>query len=804
MPEGERPEANESWSEEIHRRGLWQAAAGYLAVGWALIEVVSTLVDRGIVPDSLFRGALVVLALGFPVILATAYVQSPPTAKLKRAAEGGDEGATDVGFIPGRLARLLTWRNALLGGVGAFALLGVFTAGTTVMRVTGLTAEGPPPLEPDRIAVFPFEVRGAADLAYLGEGIVDLVSSRLDGAGSVTAVDPRAVIAGVNRGRVDSRDPASADALASSLRAGRFVTGALLDVGGRLRLTAYLHETGRPDATSEGATVEGAADSVFVLLDGLIAQLLAQVVSDDTDRLQAQGTVTTTSLDAAKQYLSGERLLRAGRYRESAEAYERATELDSTFALAHYRRSIAADWTDAYDIRSSAERAMQYGDRLSPRELGVLEAVRLRRNGRIEEAERAFRARLHADPEDLEALAQYGELLFHDVGRQGRSTMESMAPFRLAVELEPANSIAVVHLARLYALADSSERLEETARVVHEIAPDGERAVEIDALRASVFDDSVLAAEVVDRLDGEAWYFRFFAAHAVNRFARDPWLAARFLAGHRDDDPLLGVLGTTVDVALGRTSAVRALFFRPSIRDDGRWNLLEAYLFAAGALPVDSARMSALAARLATVSGEELLRQTWVPAYEDMNPRFMEYERDYHRAVLLVRLGRSAEARQILDALAAQEPFMGLGSVKRDAERSLVAQLLVARGDSAAALDTLRAMELAIAHAITVQPLADQAPARFLRAELELALGDAATAKAYFTGLDELWSPWEAYFRPRIYERLGRLAERDGDTDEAILQYSRFVEFWADCDPDLVPLREEVRARRDALARSRG
>lgn len=804
MPQGERPDPKESWSEEIHRRGLWQAAAGYLAAGWAVIEVVNTLVDRGIVPDPVFRGALVVLALGFPVILATAYVQSPPAGKGAGAADEGGDGETDSGLIPRGVARLLTWRNAVVGGFGAFALLGLFTAGTTVMRVAGLSADGPPPIEPDRIAVLPFDVRGSPDLAYLREGIVDLVSSRLDGAGSVSAVDPRAVIAGVNGGEVDPDDPASADALAASLRAGRFVTGDLLDVGGRLRLTAYVHETGRPGGAPESATVEGSADSVFVLLDGLVAQLLSRVVSDETDRLQALGTVTTTSLDAAKAYLDGERLLRAGRYREAAEAYERATELDSTFALAHYRRSIAADWIDAYDIRSSAEQALQYGDRLSPRELGVLEAVRLRRNGRIEESERAFRARLHADPDDLEALVQYGELLFHDIGRRGRSMMESMIPFRRAVELEPANPIAVVHLARMYALADSTERLKEIARVVHEYAPESERAVEIDALVASVFHDSALARDVKARLDGEAWYYRFYAVHAANRFARDPWLATELLAGHRDDDPLLGSLGTSVDLTLGRPSAVRAFFARPQIRDDGRWNMLEAYLFAAGALPADSARMSALAERLATIPGEELLRLAWIPAYEDMNPRFMEFERDYYRAVLLIRLGRADEARRILDGLAAQPPFEGLGSVKRDAEQSLTARLLLAHGDSVAALDTLRAMQLFVPHAITVQSLADQAPARFLQAELEMAIGDPETARAYFTGLDELWSPWEAYFRPRLYERLGRLAEMDGDVDEAIAHYTRFVDLWADCDSELVPVREEIRARRDALLRARG
>ncbi|HSG07357.1 MAG TPA: serine/threonine-protein kinase, partial [Longimicrobiales bacterium] len=43
----------------------------------------------------------------------------------------------------------------------------------------------------DVIAVLPFTVNGGPELAYLGEGLMDLVSGRLDGAGTLRVVDPR-------------------------------------------------------------------------------------------------------------------------------------------------------------------------------------------------------------------------------------------------------------------------------------------------------------------------------------------------------------------------------------------------------------------------------------------------------------------------------------------------------------------------------------------------------------------------------------------------------------------------------------
>jgi len=796
------PDPRESWSEEIHRRGLWQVTVGYLAGGWALIEVVDIFVGQEILPAAAFRGALLVLAIGFPVVLGTAYVQSTPARKDPAAGAAGT-GEVDPGFIPRPIARLLTWRNAILGGVGAFALLGLFTAGSTLVRTAGL-AEGEPTIEPNRIAVLPFNVRGAPELAYLGEGIVDLASARLDGAGPLTAVNPRVVIAGATGRELDSTDPDAVDRFASSLRAGRFVTGEVFEAAGRLRLTAYLRTTGDPADQATAVSVEGVADSVFPLLDELVARLLAGAVSEDGDRLEARAALTTRSLDAAKAYLQGERQLREGLYREAARSYEQAVELDSTFALAHYRRTIAADWVDAFDIRSSAERASAFADRLSPRERDLLEAVRLRRNGRIAEAEARFRARLHQDPDDVEALVQYGELLFHDVARQGRSALKSIAPFQRALDLEPANQIAQTHLARLYVLAESSGRRDEVTEGALALGPEVEHAPELQALRISAAPDSARLSELRAMLAGRPWFQRFYAAHAVSNYGRNPRLAKELLAGHGDESVLLRLLDLTADVQLGRHAEARAFFGQPAVEGDPTWRMLEAFLAGNQVVVDDPNRLEHLVRALALTSAEDIRRSAWVPPYEDMTLPFLRFERDYYRGLLLVRLGRTDEARRMLDTLRAADPFAGVGSVAEDAVGSLEAELRVAAGDPEGALAVLRDMELSVPHAITVRYLPDASRARFLRAELEAELGDLQTARSYYEGLDEAWSVWDNVHRPRIYERLGRLAEREGDVDGAIAYYTRFVDMWADCDPELVPLRDEVAARRDALVRNRG
>ena len=799
------------WYQEIHRRGLWQAAAGFLAAAWVVIEVVDLLTSRGLLPDWAFNGALIVLVVGFPVILATAYVQTPPLENPSGDSKGPRVTAPDDGGEPNpepidtRVAGVLTWRNALVGGVAAFALLGLATAGSTLLQVTGLGSETESDaLIEDQIAVLPFSVRGSPELAYLGEGIVDLVSAKLDGAGSFTTVDPRAVIGLAKAAGLDVSDPDHSWRLASELQASHYVTGDLLEMAGRLQLTAYLYDMNDQDSPFQQASAEGSTEEIFDLLDDLVADLLASSMSTDTDRLQALATLTSGSLDAAKEYLTGEQLMRAGRYRESAAAFDRAIELDSTFALAYYRKSIAADWIDAYDIRSSADRAFEYSDRLSERDRGLLNALRLRRNGRIVEAEQAFRTQLHVYPDDVEALVQFGETLFHDIERRGRSIQESMVPFERALQLEPGNLIALIHLARLYAISDSTDQLAETARVLAEIAPDSERAREVEALYAHVLADTAGIRSLNEQLLGKPWYYRIYAVLGVDRFARNARAAEEILAARESDVPLLMVNVPIVLLEQGRLDDARTFLAQQNLRDIPSWNLFEASALTSGLLPPDPERMASLADRIATIEPNELLATFWLPPYEDMTPEFASFTRDYYRALLLIQLGRVPEARSLLDEMIRREELVGMGTVKRDAELVLESEILLQAGDRQGALEVLRSVEYQVPHALTVTPMPDQARSRILRSELEQEIGDVTAAKAFLEGLDESWSPWDGMYRSSVYRLMGQIAEDEGRSEDAILNYNRLLDLWQNCDSELVPVRDEIEARRNALVRETG
>lgn len=188
-------------------------------------------------------------------------------------------------------------------------------------------------LDADLIAVLPFRVTGGdSTLLPLGEGMVDLLALKLGGAEGARAVDGRALFAAL-------RGPAAANAgsprdsalaVARALGAGDALLGSVIGLGARLTLHALLLDVASGQPRGE-ARVEGHRDSLALLVDQLAAQVLSVGAEIEGHRIAA---LTTTSLPALRAYLAGRADFRRGRSAESAMAFQRALDLDSTFALA--------------------------------------------------------------------------------------------------------------------------------------------------------------------------------------------------------------------------------------------------------------------------------------------------------------------------------------------------------------------------------------------------------------------------------------------------------------------------------------
>ncbi len=268
--------------------------------------------------------------------------------------------------------------------------------------------------EAERIAVLPFSASGPG-VEVLGEGMVDLLATNLQGVGGIQTVDPRLVLKRWGRKDPDEEGVQEALDLGRELDAGSVVTGSAVSAGGRVRLAADLYAVTSGERLGR-AQVDGPADSILPLVDRLSVALLRDVWRSREPLPSLDlGSLTTDSIAALRAYLQGERYYRRFALDSALAQYTRAVEVDSAFALAHLRRALVFGWTGGYGNPASlqaAEAGFRYADRLPPRSRRLLEGYRAFQEGAARAID-SMQAYVKDYPADLEGWYFYGEALYH-------------------------------------------------------------------------------------------------------------------------------------------------------------------------------------------------------------------------------------------------------------------------------------------------------------------------------------------------------------------------------------------------------
>ena len=223
------------------------------------------------------------------------------------------------------------------------------------------------PLDADLLAVAPFDVE-APSLALWKEGLVDVMSRNLDGAGVLRTV-PASFIFQHWRGRADVR---SALALGKATGARLVLYGGLLAAGDSVRATAVLYDAvaGHKLAEIERRDIAARVDR---LSDSLTVAVLRELGRSRRIDIARATSSPTTSFPALKAYLQGEQFYRATLWDSAQARFERAIALDSTFALAYHRLAAIRQWRDPNDFPDSAaydlmRRTSRFASGLGPRE----------------------------------------------------------------------------------------------------------------------------------------------------------------------------------------------------------------------------------------------------------------------------------------------------------------------------------------------------------------------------------------------------------------------------------------------------
>jgi serine/threonine-protein kinase len=358
---------------------------------------------------------------------------SEPTVSRSAASRIAHATAAEPRQATGPSAgRPLARRPRVIAGVAVAAAVAASAWGLT--RTSAWPGAG---ASHGRFAVLPFSVRGSEQLAYLGEGVVDLLSRNLDGVDDLQAIDPGTVLAVLAK-RGDTAGAEQGPAILRRIGAGTYITGSVVVTGPILRIQASLYEIGDEAPPRAQASVEGDTAQVLQLVDRLSAELMVKRRPGPVFRLTQTAAVTTRSLPALKAFLEAERTLRNGQPDTAIAGFQRAIAEDSTFALAHYRLAVAAGWAERHPLSTDAvERAMATSQRLADRDRRLLTAYAAFRRGAPNVAERQYRDILEDYPDDLEAEFQLADVLFQYNPLRGRPRGEARELFDKVLALDP-------------------------------------------------------------------------------------------------------------------------------------------------------------------------------------------------------------------------------------------------------------------------------------------------------------------------------------------------------------------------------
>jgi hypothetical protein len=172
---------------ELKRRNVFKAGVAYLALGWVVTQVTSTLGPAMNLPAWIVPVVVWIGAIGFPFVIAFSWIYEITPEGLKRESEV--DRSTSITHITGRrMDYLIVGMLALAIGFSALAYFGPRRSASTASgeatapAAVSTTQGGPsampaatpaaPAVSDDSIAVLPFvDMSQAKDQEYFSDGI---------------------------------------------------------------------------------------------------------------------------------------------------------------------------------------------------------------------------------------------------------------------------------------------------------------------------------------------------------------------------------------------------------------------------------------------------------------------------------------------------------------------------------------------------------------------------------------------------------------------------------------------------------
>ncbi|HKV50320.1 MAG TPA: serine/threonine-protein kinase [Gemmatimonadaceae bacterium] len=775
----------------IGGRAMIRRALAFYAVAFVIVAVVAKAAIVGIgLPDWVFPGSLVVMALGLPVILFTGYAQFVA----RRAATTSPTftpGGTPSVSTHGTMANLalkasphLSWRRTTLGGayaVGAFVLLvgafmllralGIGPAGSLLARGR-FTAR-----EPVIIADFAVQHTDTA----LGAVVSDAVRAALSQSQVISLVPPPEIAAALKRMERPANtrlDLATAREMAQRAGVKAVVDGQVTGVGTGYILTLRLVSA---DSGVELASFRETGDGPRGLIDAAdqLARKLRAKIGESLRSVQGSPPLvqaTTASLEALRLFSEAARANAIEENPQAAVQYARqAVAADSNFASAW--RLLAAVLANTNGSRAEADSAIEHAYRLRDR-LPDME--------RLQTEAFYFFQGPHQDRG--RALAAYLALL-----ARGDSTVA------------PVNAGEVLRTEREYARAESMNMLAIHADPHTGIAVGNALEMELDQ-------GHVDSATKMLR----AWEQRTPNAHGTGfheiflRYALGDTTGLRQVVDSfaRSSDPAFREWG------LGGQTALALLHGRLADAERAGREL-------SALLPATDAKRLQDAVFRATVDAwfhgpsPNVVHALDASLADTPLERLPLADRPYFDAATAYAVaGAPDKAAAIVAQYRRDVTDTSRFRLRRPSLDAALGTIALVRGDAKTAIDEFRRSDVAD----------DGLPSRECAPCVHFALGRAFGAAGQ---ADSTIAEYEAYIATPywlkltggesteisfgdalvlagVHKRLGELYEATGDRQKAASHYAAFVALWKNADPELQPQVEDVRRRLARLGEAEG
>ena len=532
-------------------------------------------------------------------------------------------------------------------------------------------------------------------------------------------------------------------------------------------------------ASEEGDGQESIPGMIDKLARATRGELKEKVASIQTAS-RGVAEMTTVSMEAYQHYFRGEELIHAQEFEQAIEEYQKAVDMDSTFALAWYRLAYAIGWSDEGLASEPLAMAVKLIDRIPEKEQYLVRAEVARIDSGFAQGVVVLRKMQEHYPDDKEMIFQIGDWLFHS-----GETDSSMVYLKRVLEVDQTHMRAIGHLAMAAnRVGDPGEMRSAAQRLIEQDPSAQAYAFLADACRRTGDLEAAESAVEKGRLL-EPWQESIALAMLNNMYERENFdgVEELFLPYLEKGDPESGLTPRFVDAILSNFYVERGRF-------NDLFAMLETSLERERA-EGDTLYVAACLGNQALMKGmygedwdasKAALREIESMELETDSPRYWD---KMHK--LYVVDGQVDRAHEIVD--------QHMGGAKGFHISVDLFAMLVER-------DCTGADSVVVELSDKTSPK-QMAGAYFEVARCMMEEGNYDRARWHLhqilTGYRE--SPFQVFFFGWSQYLLGIIHEETGEPGKAIEYYERFLARWEDADPDLEELLD-ARERLAALRRS--